>query len=207
MRTKTCAILVVLAQAGIASAQWGVSYHASTAEEGIQRGHADVIRSAGAANLMNSAAAINYQEAAKGYIDNRMSATNAYFQMRSVNKQAREAESGPRPSENDLVRYAQQRAPKRLSNSQLDPLTGAIQWPSLLQDEAFAKETEKIDMIYDDRAKMGHMSAEDSMEIQKITESLSAQLKSKIRDLPPQVYTEAQAFLKQLSAESYYQPS
>ena len=41
----------------------GPSYHASTAAEGAARGMADVVRSAGAANLLNSEAAKNYEDA------------------------------------------------------------------------------------------------------------------------------------------------
>ena len=89
-------MLLLLAGAVIAHAQGtspyfaavgpGSYHHASTAAEGAARGMADVVRSAGAANLMNSEAAINIEDARSKYIDNRMQATNTYFQMKTVNK-------------------------------------------------------------------------------------------------------------------------
>jgi len=57
--------------------------HASTLEEGIQRGYGDVVRSYGMANLLNSEAAKNYEQARRDYIENRLKATQAYFEARS----------------------------------------------------------------------------------------------------------------------------
>ena len=106
--------------------------HASTEAEGVQRGFADVVRSAGAANLMNSAAAKNYEDARKKYIENRLQATETYFEMRRVNEESRDAKR-PRPlSTEQYVRLARQQAPERLSVSQLDPLSGTIDWPAVL---------------------------------------------------------------------------
>jgi len=51
----------------------GGYHHASTVEEGAARGMADVIRSRGAANMMNSEAAINYEQARKSNIDKGVS--------------------------------------------------------------------------------------------------------------------------------------
>ena len=79
---------------------WGGGYHSSTLEEGVQRGYADVVRSRGMANLMNSEAAINLQEADKKYLENRLTATQTYFEMRRYNQEARRAErSTPLSSE------------------------------------------------------------------------------------------------------------
>src|SRR4029453_17208717 len=102
----------------------GTAYgHASTEAEGIQRGFADVVRSAGAANLMNSEAAKNYEDARKKYIENRLQATETFFDMRRVNQQSRSPER-PRPlSTEQYVRLARQQAPTRLSVSQFDPLS------------------------------------------------------------------------------------
>src|SRR5262249_13148099 len=63
--TRLIAVLIVLAPATALQAQFfdnwgGVSYHSSTVEEGIQRGYADVVRSQGMANLLNSQAATEF---------------------------------------------------------------------------------------------------------------------------------------------------
>ena len=93
----------------------GIQLHSSTYEEGVQRGFADIVRSAGAANLMNSEAAKKYEDARRKNIDNRVYGTEKYFQMRQINRAARAAERGRQPTMEDLIRYASQRAPDRLS--------------------------------------------------------------------------------------------
>ena len=47
---------------------------------------AAVVRSAGAANLMNSEAAIRYEEARSRYFENRLQGTETYFEMRRMNR-------------------------------------------------------------------------------------------------------------------------
>ena len=95
--------------------------HASTVEEGAARGMADVIRSAGAANLMNSEAAKNYQDAQKKYIENRMQATETYFEMKRVNKEYRDANREAPPTQDQLIRLSKSRLPDRLGPTSLDP--------------------------------------------------------------------------------------
>ena len=109
---------------------WG-GMHASTAEQGMMTGMAEMMQAAGARNLMNSQALGFVEDARRKNISNRMYGTDAYFQMRKTNREARAAETGPPPTREDLERFARARAPERLSPSELDPLTGAISWPSI----------------------------------------------------------------------------
>ena len=92
MSARIAGFVILLLPAALCGQDWGYSYHASTAEEGIQRGYADVVRSQGMANLLNSQAATQYEEARKSYIENRMQATQTYFEMRRYNTEARKAE-------------------------------------------------------------------------------------------------------------------
>ena len=52
-------------------------------------GMANVVRSAGYANVMNSIATQNYEQAYSADLDNRLKYTNTYFEMRRNNKEAR----------------------------------------------------------------------------------------------------------------------
>src|SRR5262245_55227841 len=89
------ALLVVLPMSAAQAQWWGNSgYHSSTLEEGVQRGYADVVRSYGMANLLNSQAAGNFEQARKAYIENQLNATQTYFEMRRYNTEARRAERG-----------------------------------------------------------------------------------------------------------------
>src|SRR5262245_8055122 len=124
------AALVVCVLPAAASAQyWGEGYHSSTLEEGIQRGHADVVRSYGMANLLNSQAAQNFEQARKDYLDNRLKATQTYFEMRRYHDEAVKAQRSTPLSYDQYVRLAREDAPMALTPTQLDPLTGSVGWP------------------------------------------------------------------------------
>lgn len=218
MRMMLCSLgLLLIGVAGNAMAQdwgrygdpWGYGsgyHHASTAEEGAARGMADVIRSAGAANLMNSEAAGNWQDARRKYIDNRVYGTEKYFEMRSINKAARAAERGPRPTMEDLLRYSSSRKPNRLSPSELDPLSGNITWPGILRGSQYEGDRKRLEDLYSVRAFNGFMNGEQLMQVDSTIKSLLAELKRNVNSLPPQPYVQAKSFLQSLAYESRLQP-
>lgn len=208
-------IIVGAALIGIVSAQdvrfygnpwnYGTGYrHASTEAEGRSRGMADLVRSAGAANLMNSEAAKNYEDARRKYLDNRVYGTQKYFENRAINRQARAAERGPRPTQQDLIRFSNSRKPKRITTSELDPLTGAIAWPSLLLKDEYKSERDQLDKIYAQRANNGYVNADQFTAVDNLTKKMLADLKSNISKYPPQLYVTASNFIKSLAYESYF---
>jgi len=195
------AAAIAASATGVAQAQWGYpSYHSSTAAEGIQRGFADVVRSAGEADLNHSAAAQNWEQARSMRMDNHLQYANTYFQMRQINRQARAAEAGPRLSTEQLFRIAQEQAPNRLSNSDLDPLTGDITWPIVLQDTPFAEYRQTLTNLFADRAREGGtVTISELGEIRRTTDAALATLKENIRNYPANDYLRARRFLENLS--------
>jgi len=181
-------------------------HHASTYEEGVQRGFADIIRSAGAANLMNSQAAKNYEDARRKMIDNRVYGAEKYFQMRQMNRAARAAERGPPPTTEDLIRLASQRAPDRLSASVLDPLTGVISWPTILRGAAYDADRQHLERLYASRAATGFLTPEQAAEAGVAIDRISGELKRNINTYAPQAYAQAKAFLNSLAYESMQRP-
>jgi hypothetical protein len=182
---------------------WGAGYHhASTFEEGVQRGFADVVRSRGMKNVMDSEAAINWEEARKRYMDNRVYGTQKYFEMREINRQARAAERGPRPTMQDLIRYSEVRKPDRLEASQLDPLIGTITWPAALRSDDFKADRLALEELYSQRAAEGYLNGEQMTQVKNIMQSMDGMLKTKVKSLPNIAYVEAKSFLKSLSYES-----
>ena len=113
---------------------YGGNYGGSTAAGSAMNGMASVISAKGDYNLSTSAAAINMTQAQKNEIKNRQQWTNTYFDMRATNRAARAAEAGPKPTMEQLVRIARQGAPAPITPSQVDPMTGKIDWPGPLQD-------------------------------------------------------------------------
>jgi hypothetical protein len=181
---------------------WSGYHHASTAAEGAARGMADVVRSQGEANLSNSAAAINYGIARSNQIQNRSAWTSTYFQMREENRRARAAERRPRATMADLVRYAQAGKPKPLSPSELDLISGAVQWPMWLQIGDYAHGRAELEKVFASRASIGTISPADYMKVREVTTAMLGQLKGQIRDVPPAQYTAAKRFIESLAYEA-----
>src|SRR5438552_4141749 len=111
----------ISARSAVAQWPWGGYYHAATEAESAANGIANIISSAGQANLLNSAAARNYEEARSRDLDNRYKAENTYFEMRRMNREYVAAERGPKPTSEQMFRLAHERAPGRLNANQLDP--------------------------------------------------------------------------------------
>jgi len=212
MRFIPC-LLLLFALMGNTSTQCFAQYraygggHASTAAEGRARGMADVIRSQGMKNMMDADAASSFEDARKKNIENRLQGTETYFEMRRINKQAREAEAGPKPTQQDLIRYAAMRTPDRLTTSEVDPLTGEIAWPSLLLQDPYKTDREKLNELYVERAVNGHLSATQATAADNITKSMAGTLKSNIDEYPPQLYSQAKRFLESLKYETFLRPS
>lgn len=210
MRTQLAAVLIALGAAG-AQAQvytpggvgvapafgggWYQGYHSSTAEEGIQRGYADIVRSQGMANLLNSQAAKEYELARREYLDNRLKATQTYFEMRRINAEARKAERSSPLSHEQYVRIARQMAPRPLTTTQLDPLTGAIGWPGPLRKAEYEPLRQRLDRLFQERA-TGYVVYG---EIQKTSDEFLAQLKADLEKFAPSDYIAAKSFLESLA--------
>ncbi len=201
------AICGMLVTVGTVSAQsdwgWGgYSYHASTAGEGYMRGMSDVIRSQGMRNLLNSEAAKNLEDARAKYIDNRLKATQTYFEMKRYNKEYRDANKKPRPTSEQLFRLAKKSLPKPLGPSELDPVTGVIHWPQLLAQPEFASARETLQQLFAARAKAsGKFTLDQMNQAKQAVEDLQIELKRRIHDIPAQVYMKSSSFLKRLAYE------
>ena len=199
MSMRFAAVLFVLTPATAAWGQlydgsYGPSYHSSTAEEGIQRGYADVVRSQGMANLLNSQAAKGYEEARKEYLDNRLKATQTYFEMRRVNQEYRDAQRPSPLSMESYVRLARLQAPDPLSTSQLDALSGSIGWPLALRKVEYNALRQQLDKLFQQRAG-GYV---DYQAIHAAVEEMLAQLKTEVMTLPSNEYLAAKKFLESL---------
>ncbi len=174
-------------------------HHASTAAEGKLRGMSDMVRSHGQANLDNSSAAINYTVARRSQIDNRYHRATTYMNMRRANEAFRKEMRKPRPSMEAMVRFAQAGKPKRLSPSELNPVSGAINWPIVLRSKKLAANRAEVEMAFAQRASTSVVGAEEYFKIKNNTDEMLAELKSQIRQLPTDQYVIAKRFLQSLA--------
>jgi hypothetical protein len=180
---------------------YGGSYYggyggASTAAGSALNGMGSVISAIGQRNLMNSAAAVNLTQAQRNEIYNRNLATDTYFQMRATNRAARQAESAPPPTMEQLSRIAKQGVPKQLSPSQIDHVRGQLKWPSALQQPAFEQQRREIDQLFEKRARYGGLNYADQNAVRQAVDAMSAQLREQIDNIPPQEYIACKNFLQ-----------
>ena len=169
-----------------------------TAAGNALNGMGSVISSAGDYNLSTSEAAINMTEAQRKSIENRQYASSTYFDMRAANRAAREAEAGPKPTEEQLVRIAHYRVPKPLNTMDVDPVSGKIDWPSVLQDEPFQSPREEVNKLFAKRATNGGLGYSDQSRAREWIDGMADQLKGMISDIQPRDYTVSKQFLRSL---------
>lgn len=191
----------VTAQWGGWGGGWGAHW-ASTAQQGAAEGMAAVVRSEGYANLQNSEAAKNWQDAKSMAIDNKLKWTEAYFEMRKINREARAAEAGPPVTQEQAIRMAKMAAPPRLGSTQLDPVTGHIEYPIVLRDDIFAPNREELDTLFAKRAASGgSVQYEQIREMQDAVSKFIDVLKQNVGNYAAGDYGRARTFLDSLARE------
>jgi hypothetical protein len=146
------------------------------------------------ANLLNSQAATQYEAARKSYIENRMRATQTYFDMRRYNTESRNAERGTPLSMEQYVRLAREQAPDTLTATQLDSLTGAVNWPAPLRKPEYGAFRSRIEKLFQDRA-LGYSVYSD---IRAACEEFQARLQADIMQFQANDYVAGKKFLDSL---------
>lgn len=189
-----------------AEAQWGwggFGNYASTAGQAADYGMSAMMRAQGQQNLSNSEAANNWEDAKTKEIQNRLRWTETYFEMRKTNREARAAEAGPPITQDQAIRNAKSRTSPRLASTQLDPVTGHIEYPMLLTQDFFSDYRDRLDRLFAQRAASGgSMQYTEYQEIQVTVNQFIEALKSKVSDFPAREYGQARVFLDSLAREA-----
>lgn len=174
-------------------------YHSSTAGEGYARGMADVIRSYGDNNLANARAQIDWEAARKEYIENRLRATEAFYERRAMYDQYRAAKQyEAREKANawlETIRLEQ------LSPEEFDVDTGRIAWPKLLSEEQYQNYREQISALFAKRAEYGELDVKDFSQAQSLIREWRAVLTSQRADIPEVLLRDGLRFLLRLDRE------
>ncbi len=198
----------VRAEGMAVSAAYGMPYyggsHASTAAEGFGNGMAAMVQSAGSFNLNTSQAAINAQTARSQALDNDLKGTQTYFEMRNINTAQRKSEQGRTMTSEEAWRYASMAVPKRLTATQLDPVTGRIYWPILLlQDPRYDKYRKELEQLFVLReTSHGGIGYETYMQIQKSIDAFQTVLQKNIAEYPSGDWIRAKNFIDSLGYEA-----
>jgi hypothetical protein len=182
---------------------WGWDTAGTTPAGSYLQGLAAVVRAQGDYNLSTSAAAVNLTTATRQAIQNQKDYVEAYFAIRAFNRQARDAENArDRQLTQEWLRFHPSVKPKRLTSSELDPVSGSINWPILLQSDELAKRRQAIQQAFIERHHFGMMGYNNYRTVQQITNDLIAELLDKIRETAPSEYIQAKKFIEALIYEA-----
>src|SRR5262245_23538235 len=164
----------------------------ATAAGSAASGAANVIQAQGQRNLSNSQAAINAEQARSMNIANNLQYTQTYYEQKKIHDQYTQAQyDKDRRSADELKQYAHAAAPKRMSYSQLDPVTGRLSWPLALTADDYADSRQELDKLFAYRATASGAIGYDRVnEIRKATQAMSDKLKASINDIPTGDYIE-----------------
>ena len=133
-------------------------------------------------------------------INNRIQWTNAYYQMRQAHRAY--IADHTRLSMDEITKIAHDAAPKRLDAEQLDPTTGKIHWPIILQDPKYIEACDELDNLFKSRATIsGFIGAESYRDINKGCDTLFGLLKSNIDEYSPNDFQQAKHFIDSLRDE------
>ena len=149
--------------------------------------------------MMNSAAAMNVEAARSQNIDNRLKGTEANIQIRRMKREYRDSKRRPRPTSEQIFRLAKEATPRALGPGQYNPITGEITWPTALMLDEFAEYRETLDDLFWEKADAsGTLNLRQINQAHSTTQEMRDLLRAKINDMPPQIFTQSSAFLRQL---------
>jgi len=182
---------------------WGGMGWASTAQQGADMGMAAVVRAQGYANLKNSEAAKNWEEAKTMEMQNRLRWSETYFEMRRTNREARAAEAGPPITQEQAIRLAKMAAPARLTSTQLDPVTGHIEYPMILTSDIYEQYRKQLDSLFSQRAASGgSLTYDDFRTIQDTVSQFIDTLQEHVSEYAAGDFGRARNFLDSLAHEA-----
>ncbi len=135
--------------------------------------------------------------------DNQIKATDTFFQKRQRNRMYKAAERGPRQTQVVYNKWAKDSAPDRLNASQINSVSGQINWPVVLRGEAYRANRTRIDALYASHAAAGGgMGTNEYAQIKGLAREMQSQLRQNISNITPEQYSYARKFLEGLGYEA-----
>lgn len=180
----------------------GYAEHPATIEQAAAYGLAKIIRAEADYQKESSLAAKNWADARKYELDNWKKWVETYYEVRRINREARAAERGRPMTEADYIRLAQIGKPRRLTPSEMDVVTGQLNWPLLLQATDFVAYRDMLDQVFSNRAYRGTMGLDDYVKAEQTAESMMDLLRGRIEEVRPAEYVVARRFLESLAYEA-----
>ncbi|MCG8648979.1 MAG: hypothetical protein MI861_04055 [Pirellulales bacterium] len=198
---------------------------AATADESIARGVAEVVVSSARAELLAAQARTENAKAHALQLEGRLTAINTYFKGRRLNQEARFGHlrrpvpmsststdapipvqlSPPELHDASTDLFADMRKQTdRLEPSELDLISGEIQWPLLLQTRHFERARQPVDHVFAQRAVKGRINPDHYVPLRRWLKAIQAELQEHVQHVPREDFVEASRFLRRLGNEARY---
>jgi hypothetical protein len=174
-------------------------YRASTAGEGYARGMADVIRSYGENNLANARAQRDWEDARRAYIENRVRATEAFYERRALYDQHLAAKHYEEREKANA--WLEKIRLEDLNAQEFNVDTGQIHWPRLLADPQYQNVRAQLDLLFVKRAQYGELDAQDFARAESLIKQWRAHLTSQRDSIPDVLLRDGLRFLLRLNRE------
>ena len=148
-------------------------HHSSTIAEGAMRGAADLTRAIGSANLDNSLANMNNQEAIRRALENSLKYAETYYARRDLWFDYQEEHRRKPLTMEGYRKLAEAAGADRLTAEQFDSATGKVRWPDMLQAKTLEPYRVRIDNALANRSNtdVGYGSKTHE-EVRRMTESM-----------------------------------
>lgn len=167
---------------------------------------ADIIRARAQATRDYTQAQVNQQVARSKYIENQKKWHAIYQERKRLGEAARQAKIEERQARAKRIQRIQSKQPhqvRRLTTDQLDPNTGKLTWPKILQTAEYAGDRSELDQLFELRMKTGTTSDLTS-KIYTKAEAMRTRFRSKVGKIPSKAYIEGRNFLELMAREAHY---
>jgi hypothetical protein len=182
-------------------------HHSSTAAEGYLRGAGAYVRALGAANLDNSLANMNNQEALRRSLENTLKYAETYYARRDLWFDYREEHRRKPLTMEGYKRLAAEAGADRLTNEEFDANTGKVNWPALLQAKVLKPYREGVDEALNNRSITENGIGSRTYEVVRANTAAMQDIIDRYReDVPTYLYVDATKFLESVLFESRFAP-
>lgn len=183
---------------GVYGGMWG-GRGASTAQEGMARGMADVIRSRGQASVDIAKAATESERARRAYQENQNFAVSSFVENRAIRDAYRAtADNTFYKSKEKLAAYVETRRLQPLSKTEFYESTGEINWPIGLLHPHDEKGRREVEALFKKRAQEGSLTPAEYVRLNKLLRTWVNHIGSHRDDFSASDTKEAARFLRRL---------
>jgi len=164
---------------------------------------ATMITASASANKTNAEALQALEQARSLELDNSLKKAETFYAKKTAHDNYKSlAKPRTRPTPEALLRYSQVSLPQPMKEEELDPVSGKITWPLLLQGEEFSKDRSQIEALF-----INHLDYNNSStEAKVLTKNMTTKLRSMIREVTGTDYVKAKNFIRSLDYEFQLDP-